>query len=554
LDILCSKILLTNGETKMKLVTVSQMQKIEKDADAGGLTYDQMMENAGQGLADVVFELFLDDIEPEVVGLVGPGNNGGDTLIALTLLAESGWGASAYLVKRKQDDLVKQFTEAGGELITGKDAFAKLAEAIEVADVLLDGVLGTGVKLPLKKDAAELLEEVNLVLESLEEAPLVVAVDCPSGVDCDSGDVAEQTIPADLTVTMAAVKQGLVKLPAFEYIGELDVVDIGLPDDLASLRDVKTEVPEADSIGAMLPERPLASHKGTFGTALLAAGSLAYTGAAALAGEAAYRAGAGLVTLAVPAPLHSALAGQLPEATWVLLPHEKGAISSGGAEVLAKHFEKASALLVGPGFGTEVSTREFIESILSGKFAGAKTTKRIGFVDGGDKEDKDSKTNLPPMIVDADGLNLLAQIDGWQEKLPAESILTPHPGEMAALTGLSKEEVQEDRQAIASKYAKEWGSVVVLKGAFTVVASPDGRSTLVPVASPALARAGTGDVLAGLITGLRAQGMDAFDAAVAGAWIHAQAGLYAADDLGTTASVLAGDVLASISDVISDLE
>jgi NAD(P)H-hydrate epimerase len=142
----------------MKLVTVAQMQKIEKDADAGGLTYDQMMENAGQGLADVVYESYMDDIEPEVVGLVGPGNNGGDTLIALTLLAESGWGASAYLVKRKRDDLVKRFTEAGGELITGKDAFAKLAESIEVADVLLDGILGTGIKLPLKKDAAELLE------------------------------------------------------------------------------------------------------------------------------------------------------------------------------------------------------------------------------------------------------------------------------------------------------------------------------------------------------------------------------------------------------------
>ncbi len=149
----------------MKLVTVSQMQKIEKDADAGGLSYDQMMENAGQGLADVVFELFMDEIEPEVVGLVGPGNNGGDTLIALTALAESGWGASAYLVKRKKDDLVKRFTDAGGELITGKDAFENLAQTIDVADVLLDGVLGTGIKLPLKKDAAELLEEVNIVLE-----------------------------------------------------------------------------------------------------------------------------------------------------------------------------------------------------------------------------------------------------------------------------------------------------------------------------------------------------------------------------------------------------
>ena len=154
----------------MKLVTVSQMQKIEKEADAGGLTYDQMMENAGQGLADIVLDLFVDDAEPEVVGLVGPGNNGGDTLVALTALVAEGWKARAYLVKRKKDDLVKRFTEAGGEVLSGDNAFEQLAEAIETADVLLDGVLGTGVKLPLKKDVAELLTEVNDILDALDEA------------------------------------------------------------------------------------------------------------------------------------------------------------------------------------------------------------------------------------------------------------------------------------------------------------------------------------------------------------------------------------------------
>jgi len=158
------------------------------------------------------------------------------------------------------------------------------------------------------------------------------------------------------------------------------------------------------------------------------------------------------------------------------------------------------------------------------------------------------------MVVDADGLKLLSQIKDWHTILPASAILTPHPGEMAVLTGLSKDEIQEDRQEIARKYAKEWGHVVVLKGAFTVIASPDERLTVIPVASSALAHAGTGDVLAGIIVGLRAQGLDAFDAAVAGAWIHAQAGLYAADNLGTTASVLASEVLNSISDVLSDLE
>ena len=349
----------------MKLVTVSEMQAIEKEADANGFTYEQMMEDAGQGLADVILDFFIDEEEPQILGLVGPGNNGGDALVALTALLSEGWKARAYLVKRKKDNLVKQFTEAGGEVLSGESAFEKLAESIGSADVLLDGILGTGIKLPLKKDFAELLSEVNDILDALEEdAPLVVAVDCPSGVDCDSGEVAEETIPADLTVTMAAVKQGLITLPAFEYVGDLQVVDIGLPDDLPSFDEVKTEVADEDTVAGLLPERPLESHKGTFGTALIAAGSVHYTGAALLAGEAAYRSGVGLVTMAVPASIQVALAGQLPEVTWVLLPHQMGMIASGGAEVLAKNFEKATALLLGPGFGTEYSTREFLESLL----------------------------------------------------------------------------------------------------------------------------------------------------------------------------------------------
>lgn len=538
----------------MKLVTVSQMQAIEKEADSKGLTYDQMMQNAGQGLADVITDLFVDDDQLEIVGLVGPGNNGGDALVALTALAEEGCKASACLVKRKKDDLVKQFVDVGGNIFSGDDVFEQLAESLETADALLDGVLGTGIKLPLKKEVAETLSEVNDLLDSLDESPLVVAVDCPSGVDCDSGEVADETIHADLTVTMAAVKQGLLKLPAFEYIGELKVVDIGLPADLPSLKNLQTEVADEDSVSALLPERALDSHKGTFGTALIAAGSVNYTGAVVLGGEAAYRAGAGLVQLAIPASIHAAVAGQIPEATWVLLPHSTGVIASGAAEVLSKNFERATALLIGPGLGTEGTTKEFIENLLAGKSTPAKRKSAIGFVHEESDSKEAEKNSLPPMVVDADGLRLLAQIKDWQMKLPALSILTPHPGEMSALTGLSKDEIQEDRQALANKFAKEWGHVVVLKGAFTVIASPDGRMTIIPVASPALARAGTGDVLAGLIVGLRAQGLDAYDAAVTGAWIHAQAGLYAADDLGTTVSVMASDVLNSISDVLSDLE
>ena len=540
----------------MKLVTTAQMYAIEKEADAGGLSYDQMMENAGRGLAEIVLGLFPDEEKVKVFGLVGPGNNGGDTLIALAQLAEAGWSSHAYLIKRKKDALVKRLLEAGGEVSSASDdeGFENLEAGLSEADILLDGVLGTGVKLPLKNGIGDILAETISILSDLDESPLVVAVDCPSGVDCDTGETADETIPADITVTVAAVKQGLLIFPAFENIGELKVVDIGLPHDLASLKGLNIEVAEEQWVASLLPERPMDAHKGTFGTALIAAGSFNYTGAPLLAGLAAYRVGAGLVTLAVPAPLHSALAGQFPEATWILLPHEMGAVSENAAEVLVKNLERATALLVGPGFGTEDKTREFIEDLLTGKSASKKGTSHIGFVKSG-ADKKDEKINsLPPLVFDADGLKLLAKIKDWHSLLPAPAILTPHPGEMSVLTGLSVEEIQADRQGVAGKYSKEWGHVVVLKGAFTIIASPDGRMTIIPVATPALARAGTGDVLAGLIVGLRAQGVDAYEAALTGAWIHAQAGLYAADDMGTTASVLAGDVLDSVSDVLSDLE
>ena len=540
----------------MKLVTISEMLAIEKEADANGLSYAEMMENAGSGLADVILELFGEEEELEAFGLVGPGNNGGDTLVALEHLANNGWKTRAYLIKRKADEYVERLEKAGGEIIYAEkdDKFDALATFIETSDVLFDGVLGTGIKLPLKKDIADLLAAVNDVLDVLDAPPYVIAVDCPSGVDCETGEAADECIPADMTVTMAAVKQGLLKLPAFEFLGELVAVGIGLPDDLSALEAVKTEVADEMLISGLLPERPLEAHKGTFGTTLIAAGSADYTGAALLSGKAAYRVGAGLVTMAVPAMLHSALAGQFPEATWSLLPHERGFIAREAAKEIAKNLERATALLLGPGFGLKDTTGDFLKDLLASEAMPKKASGRIGFLQEQDGKKADAPAALPPMVIDADGLKLLAKIEDWHKKLPAPAVLTPHPGEMAALTDLSTEEIQADRMGNATKYAQEWGHVVVLKGAFTIIAAPDGTATVIPVASPALARAGTGDVLAGLIAGLMAQGLDAYDAAIAGSWIHAQAGLIAADALGSTASVLAGDVLEAIPDVMSDLE
>jgi hydroxyethylthiazole kinase-like uncharacterized protein yjeF len=542
----------------MKLVTVSEMHQIEQEADQSGLTYEKMMENAGLGLAKVVHEVYEESKGRGALGLVGSGNNGGDTLVALAQLAEWGWETSAYVLRdRPSDDpLLARLRGTGGEIYSSaKDAnFEKLAQLVEEHGVLLDGVLGTGIRLPLRGRLAEAIGKVRQLVEALENPPAVVAVDCPSGVDTASGEAAPECIPADITVTMAAVKTGLLEFPAAKLVGQLRVVGIGLEkDETASeaWQAVKRQVADADVAREILPPRPLDSHKGTFGTALAVVGSVNYTGAALMSGKAAYRSGAGLVTLAVPAPLHAALAGHFPEATWLLLPHEIGVISEAAAEIIRENLERPTAMLIGCGFGLEDVTKDFLSELIGDTSRSGRGG--IGFVTGSQKEEKSKKADLPPLVVDADGLKLMARIPGWHALIPAPAVLTPHPGEMSVLTGLPVGEIQSDRIGTAEKYAKEWGHVVVLKGAHTVIASPDGLTTVIPVASPALARAGTGDVLAGLILGLRAQGVEAYPAAIAGCWIHAQAGLRTADLIGSTAAVLAGDILEGVEIVMAEL-
>jgi ADP-dependent NAD(P)H-hydrate dehydratase / NAD(P)H-hydrate epimerase len=541
----------------MKYLSVEEMVAVEREANASGLTYELMMENAGRNLAIVVHEVFGSFEKRTVLGLVGSGNNGGDTLVALALLAEWGWSASACIVRPRpaEDALTGRLLQAGGEVYSLDDDldFQRLAGLIQANQLLLDGVLGTGMHLPLKKDVAHILDFVRQSVASTPHIH-VVAVDCPSGVDCDTGEAAPECIPAELTITMAAVKRGLLKFPAYNLVGRLQLVGIGLGEDAPypeAWEKVTRRVVDNEDVQNVLPKRPLDAHKGTFGTALIVAGSLNYTGAAFLAGMAAYRIGVGLVTLAVPEPLHVSLAGQFPEATWLLLPHEMGVIADEAWSVVQSNVERATALLVGPGFGLEDTTRDFLSDFL--RMGPPPKRSTIGFAPAFHSTEGKKPASLPPLVIDADGLKLLARLPDWPRQLPALTVLTPHPGEMAVLTGLTKDEIQQDRLAIAEKYAKEWGHVVVLKGAFTVIAAPDGQTAIISVASPALARAGTGDVLAGLIVGLRAQGVEAFQAAMAGAWIHAQAGLQAARVIGSTASVLAGDVLAAVPLVVKEL-
>ncbi len=387
----------------MKYVSVAEMIAIEREANSIGLSYDLMMENAGKGLSDVILDEFSQYKEQGILGLIGSGNNGGDTLVALSLLVQEGWNAAAYIIRPRSpaDPRSRRLKDAGGKVfdIENDQQLQSLGELIKSNTIILDGILGTGIKLPLKTELADIFSYINQVIAGLDHKPIVVAVDCPSGVDCDSGEAADECIPADLTVTMAAIKHGLLKFPAYKLLGDLKLVGIGLPGDgkdLNAWNSINCFGPDEKWVKNILPNRPLDAHKGTFGTSLIIAGSINYTGAALLAGKAAYRIGSGLVTLAVPSTIHTALAGQFPEATWLPLPEKDGAISAEATEIVLENLMRPTALLIGPGFGLHTSTAEFISGLFSVKNS----------VDQG-KLSNAHEGNFPPLVIDADGLKVI---------------------------------------------------------------------------------------------------------------------------------------------------
>jgi NAD(P)H-hydrate epimerase len=543
----------------MKIVTVDQMQRIETESDAAGHSYAAMMEQAGRSVAQAITARRKVD-GTSILILVGPGNNGGDGLVAARYLAEAGARVTCYLLKPRDpgaDENFRLIQEGKPNLVlAGEDeGWHDLQRLAREADILVDALLGTGTRLPLRGTLGDLLAQVGDVLAARQQSqhatltsltsppaqddhPLIVAVDGPTGLDYSSGALDEAALRADLTVTFAYPKVGHFRFPGAGALGELIVADIGIDPAIAS--DVALEAVTSAMVQAWLPPRPPDAHKGTFGKAMIVAGSVNYTGAAYLSGAAATRSGAGLVTLALPAAIHPAITARLAEATYLLLPHELGVIATGAAQVLAENLEDYDALLIGPGLGHERETMGFVKALLGG----AEGRSSVGF--GSAEEDhKTIRPNLPPLVIDADGLNILAEMKDWPKRLPAGSILTPHPGEMARLMNSAIDEVQADRTVTARSQAAAWDQVIVLKGAHTVVAAPDGRTVVEPFANPGLATAGTGDVLAGTIVALRAQGVEAFEAAAAGAYLHGLAGELAHKDIGA-AGMVASDVLARL--------
>lgn len=526
----------------MYIVSTQQMQAAEKTANASGLSYDQMMENAGRAIAEAI-ELYLNIGQKQVLVLVGPGNNGGDGLVVARYLAQKGVAVAVYIWKRKIEDDINwsRLDHTNVERIWGDDASnqTRLAQLLDQSALIVDALLGTGVSRPIEGTLAELLEQTKAAVLArkarqddselveparprfnIDSSPLVVAVDVPSGLNSDTGQVDPHTLAADLTVTLAAVKKGHILPPGPDVVGRLVVGDIALTSDHYP-EDVTLEMVTAAKVVRMLPARPAMAHKGTFGTALIAAGAIDYTGAVILCGQAAVRAGTGLVTLAIPQLIHPVAATVVREVTYCPLPHNDGFIAPTAVRVVQEKLPKADALLIGPGLGHNDSTSIFLKDLLA------------------------LSNSLPPLVLDADALNILAQQEAWWQHLPSDSVLTPHPGEMSRLMGVTIQEVQANRLEVAVRMAAQWQQIVLLKGAHTIVAAPNGQTMVLPFANPAMAKAGSGDVLAGIIVGLLAQGVSAFEAAVAGAYLHGLAGEHTRENMGAT-SATAGDLVANL--------
>ena len=517
----------------MKIVTTEQMRKLERRSAEAGVTTDMLMENAGLAVAEEVRKLKGGSVAGcPITILVGPGNNGGDGLVAARHLYDWDAEVGLFLYKRpiKGDKNFKLLEERGLSYTDAeKDkGFVALADALSSSEMVIDALFGTGKLRPLEGTVKELLEMVKSFREKCPQLK-VVAVDLPSGLDSDSG-AADPACPfADVTITLAYPKVGLFGFPGSEHVGKLIVAPIGIHPRLAG--DITTELIIPEWVKSVLPKRPVDANKGSFGKVLVAAGSVNYVGAAYLACAAATRVGTGLVTLATISSLQTALAAKLTEVTYVILPDaDPGVIHAKGASVILDQLRNYDVLLMGCGLGQHHSTTDFVKASLF-------------------------STSTPPraVVLDADALNILSKTPDWYHLLNVPTVLTPHPGEMARLTGLTVAEIQANRLTIALQKAAEWQKVVVLKGAHTVIAAPDGRAKLNPSANPGLASAGTGDVLAGAIAGMLAQGLPPFDAACCGVYLHSAAGEMVRDEMGE-AGMLASDLLPVLPRVIKLLK
>lgn len=493
------------------------MRAWEQAAIDRGLDVATLMGRAGAGIAQAIGS---DPRCPDpILILAGPGNNGGDAIIAAQHLADRGRQVRCFLWRRSTNAAPPPPPDAEVTSVEGV-GIAGLQAWLGDAGTIVDGLLGTGRSRPAEGALQGILAALTARLQQ-SPRPRVVAVDVPSGTDADTGSAEEQAVRADVTVALGSAKAGTLVFPAAEHAGAVNVIDIGLP---TAAEPVSGETIGIDLVASLLPSRRPDSNKGSFGKVLVIGGSERYVGAPCLAAHAAGRVGAGLVTLATPRCIHPIVAAKLNEVIFAPQDDRDGALAPASVAALAELSQKSDAVAFGPGLSQAGAAPDVVRGLLAAL------------------RDQPGSSSL---VIDADALNALAATPRWWRAIPEGCVLTPHPGEMGRLLQMDARSVQADRVGLVRRAAQQWRQHVVLKGAHTLVARPDGRWWLMPSANPALATAGTGDVLCGSIGGLLAQGLAPWAAAVCGVWLHAQAGDAAARTLGT-AGVLAGDLLAEL--------
>lgn len=498
------------------------MGQIDRKAmEAYGIPGIVLMENAGLQVVSMVLQLCPRADDGMIAVFCGRGNNGGDGFVIARHLQKLGYRVKTWamgaLSAYKGDAAANYdiYLKGGGHvsLLTEGDPSAITGE-LQESDLIVDALLGTGIRNRVAEPFAEVIRAIN------GSRARVLAVDIPSGISADTGEVLGEAVKADYTVTFALPKRGLLLFPGAQYAGRVFVGDIGIPRELTASSEIRENLVTGDAIKAHLPRRVADGHKGTYGRALILAGSAGMTGAAALAGEAALRGGAGLVYAGIAAELRAVLEAKLREVIILAFPGDgTGNMEPAGAGEILDFAGQCRAVAFGPGLDPGRKTLELLKGLLT-------------------------RAALP-MVIDAGGLGALALDTGLLAQKKAPAIVTPHPGEMARLTGMEVPAIQRGRWEIAAEKAREWDSIVVLKGAHTVTALPDGEVFVNPTGNPVLSTAGSGDILTGLITGLAAQGLPPQWAAVCGVYLHGLAGDLLAEQAGERGH-LAGDVLAFI--------
>lgn len=476
------------------VLTAAETQALDRETEARGVSIETLMERAGHGVARGAVEVAGGAYGRSVTAVCGKGNNAGDAMVAARLLRRWGMRADVVLVAEPAEvegpaaGNLRRLGPAGVRTLRWGDPAA--ARSLGRADLLLDGLFGSGFRGTVEGAYQDAIEAMNA------SPGQVVAVDVPSGVEGDTGAVRGPAVRAVRTVTFGAPKVGDLLHPGASHAGGIDVVDIGFPPDLVRSDLLLTE---ASDVRLLLPRRPPDAHKHGSGDVLVVAGSRRMTGAARLVAEGAYRAGAGLVHVAVPEGILPVVQAGLAEAVYVPLPEgPAGSIAEGAWEALAERMDRFDAVAVGPGLTVEEETSGFVRRLV--------------------------RESPAPVVADADAINAFRDRVAELRDRAADLVLTPHTGEFARLFGMPAADVLEDRVGFTRKAAADTGAVLVLKGPRTLVGLPSGEVRINPTGSAALATGGTGDVLAGVIGAYLARGLAPVDAATAAAFVHGLAG------------------------------